>query len=114
MTIEKTWRIEQLTTKPTIDGNQDVVVMASWRIIGLDGTHTASVYGSSAFTSPTPGSTEYIPYSELTEDIIIQWVKASLGEAMVTDLEASVDSQIADQVTPKQQNLPLPWTVSKA
>jgi hypothetical protein len=109
MTIEKTWVVEQLTTRPEVDGNKDVVVMASWRIDATDGTHRVSTPGSSAFSLPSPGSTNYVPYADLTSAQVIQWIKASLGEEMVKAMEARIDEKIADKVAPTQQNLPLPW-----
>jgi hypothetical protein len=43
----------------------------------------------------------YHPYEDLTEEVVIGWVKASMGEETVAAHEAAVAAQIADAKAPK-------------
>ena len=60
-------------------------------------------YGS---VSVVAGDT-VIPFDELTEDTVIEWVEAKLD---LTKLEANLDAQIREQKTPKVTS-GLPWSL---
>ena len=40
---------------------------------------------------------EFIPYEDLTEDIVIGWVKEALGAGVVAETETSVDTLAASK-----------------
>lgn len=56
---------------------------------------------------------EFIPYEDLTEEIVLGWIKDSLGEAEVAVIQARVDSKAADKKS-YIENPPVesgtPWT----
>ena len=57
-------------------------------------------------------SDDFIPYEDLTEDIIIGWVKESLGPIVVLETEAIVDAQAAlanAEVIYPEYKKGLPW-----
>lgn len=107
-----TWKVTNLFTVNT-DKETDYVVTAIYDVIGEEvsegKTYTATLSNSQDFTI-TEGST-FVPYVDLTNDIVIKWVQDGLGEGGVANYEASVggmiDSQINPPVTPT--NEPLPW-----
>jgi len=53
-------------------------------------------YGSCSF-QPEPSSDDYIAYDDLTEEIVLGWVQAEVGEE---DIEASITAQIEAQKNP--------------
>ena len=53
-----TWNVTNLFTE-TIDGKEDYVVTALYETIGVDGEYTASLSGSSQFS--TEDVTDFIP-----------------------------------------------------
>ena len=53
-------------------------------------------YGSCSFT-PNASSEDYIAFNDLTEEIVLGWVKAEVGEE---DVEASITAQIEAQKNP--------------
>ena len=100
--------ISQLDTMPQSDGLSDVVSTIHYRYNATcdynNQTYYASVYGTCA--APVPTSEDFIPYSQLTKEIVCQWV----GEAI--DLEASrqvLYGSLLNQINPPIVNLPLPW-----
>lgn len=102
-----TWTVKSLYTISQPD--PDYVVNAIWELTGVDGQYTASIGGNTIFTSQQ-GST-FIPYDQLTEEIVIGWVQDSLGEIGISNYEANVQGQIDSQINPpvSPQNTPLPW-----
>jgi hypothetical protein len=94
------WQIVQME-RLTSDG---FVVTVHYNVSATDDTYQASTYGTTSYTQ-TPGET-YIPYADLTQDIVVGWVQAVLGKDTV---EASLQSQIDAQKNPVQES-GLPWT----
>ena len=102
------WTITNLYTK-TVDGLQDYVVTAMFDVTGVDGEFSASVNGSQMFT--VKEGQEFIPYAELTPEIVTEWIKEELGENGILSITACIDGQIESQKNPQvvPQNTPLPW-----
>jgi hypothetical protein len=106
--INYTWIVTQLLTE-TIEGNENYVVIAHCETIGVDGEYSASVPNVIQFS--TEDVTVFIPYEDLTEEMVITWIKESLGEEGVLSIEASIQAQIEAQKNPPvtPQETPLPW-----
>jgi hypothetical protein len=107
MAVVNTWSISQLDAYPEAEGHEDVVFGVHWRLDGVDGDHSGSVYGSQSVTLD-PGA-PFTPYASLTEAQVIGWVKDALGEEAVEAAEANVAQQIADQINPPVVHPALPW-----
>jgi hypothetical protein len=103
-----TWNVTALYTE-TIDGEQNYVVIANYEVVGVDGTYTASLSNIARFS--TASVTPFIPYAELTEDTVIDWIQQELGPDGVSNLEACIQGQINSQINPPTVpvNTPLPW-----
>jgi hypothetical protein len=89
----------------TNDDNKAVTI-AHWRATAQDGDYTASSYGTQSFEAD-PESPDYVAFADLTEEIVLAWVK----DAMDTEaLEAGLASQIEAQKHPTSAS-GLPWPV---
>ena len=104
-----TWVVTALYTQ-TIEGKQDYVVIANYDVTGTDGTYSASLTSNTAQFSTEQVET-FIPYEDLTNDIVVNWIKETLGENGIISIEACIQGQIDSQINPPQspQNTPLPW-----
>ena len=109
MSITTTWVIEQMNCYPTYDNQTDVVFTVHWRANATDGTYNATVYGTVGVTYEA--GTPYTPYANLTQDQVIGWVQAAMGPEQVASTEASLATNIANQVNPPVVTPPLPWSV---
>ena len=107
MATNFTWTVDAMYTLQTPDPNY--VVNVIWTLTGVDGELTASIGGNTVFDSNQ--SSTFIPYNELTQDIVIGWVQANLGEQGIANYEANVNGQIASMQNPpvSPENTPLPW-----
>ena len=99
-----TWTISSMETAPSEDGLTDVVKTIHWRYKGVDGDYQAEVYSS--FACPSPSSTDFTAYEDLTEADVIGWLEAGID---VDAMKASIDSQIEGLKNPPIVTLPLPW-----
>ncbi len=59
-------------------------------------TYSSRRYGSCSF-QPDASSEDYIAFNDLTEEIVLVWVKTEVGEE---DVEASITAQIEAKKNP--------------
>jgi hypothetical protein len=79
----------------------DVVTTVHYTVSKTDGEAVGSSYGS---VGVEVGDT-VIPFAELTEAVVIDWVKEKLD---LVELESSLDAQIEAQKAPKVAT-GMPW-----
>ena len=110
MPITYTWTATSLIGYPVIDGETDVVTRACYTVLADDGEGHTADYSNFAYT-PLDPSVPFIPYADLTNDIIIGWVQYNIGADLVASIEGSLAIQVERQVNPPPQPevLPLPW-----
>ena len=110
MPITYTWTATSLIGYPVLDGETDVVTRASYTVLADDGEGHTADYSNFALT-PLDPSVPFIPFVDLTNEIIIGWVQYNIGPELVASIEGSLAIQIERQVTPPPQPemLPLPW-----
>jgi hypothetical protein len=110
MPITYTWTATALIGYPTFEGETDVVTRAAYTVLGDDGEgHTADY--SNWQETPLDPSVPFIPFADLTPEIVIGWVQSNLGPDRVAAIEESIAITIQRQVTPppEPEVLPLPW-----
>ena len=103
------WVIEWMQCKPTEGSLTDVVVTAGWRCNGVQDAYNATSYGTASFPMPE-GS--FTPYDQLTQDQVLGWCWANGVDKDAT--EASVQTQIDNQINPPIVQPPLPWATPAA
>ena len=108
-----TWAVTALYTE-TIAGDSNYVVIANYEVVGVDGDYTASLSNIARFS--TESVSPFIPYEDLTNEIVIGWIQDDLGVDGVSNLEACIQGQINSQINPPvvPVNTPLPWATIEA
>ena len=105
----KYWYINQMSCVPQDGQLVDFVITVDWNRLAKetinDKEYFASVYGSQSFSKDDV--TNFIPYEDLTYEIVCGWLDASLD---VEALDLNLDAQIENQVNPPIVVLPLPFT----
>ena len=84
-----TWKITNLDSN-TADG---FVFCAHWNCTAVDGEHTAYAYATCGWPTGTPA----IPYQNLTEATVLNWVWESVDKEAT---EASLAAQIEAKKNP--------------
>jgi hypothetical protein len=114
--ITYTWNFDPLTCYTHKDGYEDVVMIVHWQLTATSGSTPGAYYSTRTIGTQTftfdPESDTFIPFNELTKEIVQSWVTTALGEESVNQMMASLETQIEDQVTPKIINLSPPWNQS--
>ena len=96
-----TWKIANLE-RETADG---FVMIAHYTVTAEDGTYNSGAYGSLGFERPNKLS----PYADLTENMVIGWVKDAFGAEKVAEIEAALQSQLDEQRHPSKA-AGVPWS----
>jgi hypothetical protein len=99
------WKINSLSVMNVPEEN--TAVMSNFTILGKDGNVTGSVTYSVNLL-PADAS-NFTPFSEITQEMAIQWTQDALGEDRVSAMETEVQTQIDKQKVTTPQIAPLPW-----
>lgn len=108
MAITYNWIIEAMDVVPKEGELVNVVSVVHWRRKGtevVDGkTYTAEVY--STYNCPSPSSTDFTAYPDLTQAQVEGWLNAGLD---VPSIDTNIATQIEQQINPPVVTSPLPW-----
>jgi len=69
-----------------------------------DGAYRSGAYGSIGFERPE----NLIPFSELSEELVVQWVQDALGAEKVEEVVAALNAQLEEQRHPTKA-AGVPW-----
>jgi hypothetical protein len=115
------WNFNPLTCETHQDGYNNVVVTVHWQYSAQSGSlndadefvpqYTAQNIGTQSFTF-NPSAEEFIPFDQLTKEIVTDWVETAMGEDNIVQMQESLVRNIEDQITPRIVNLPAPWNIS--
>ena len=105
------WKVSELS-RVVADG---FVVKVRYEVEAIDGEHSASVHDvvtynqadSALKISETPGA-QLIPFDQLTEQVVIGWVKETVTEYGVASIEAALSKSIEAKKHPTVVT-GLPW-----
>ena len=98
-----TWKIANLE-RETADG---YVFTAHYTVNAEDGTYSSGAYGSLGFERPD----NLIPFADLTEEIVVGWVKEKFGAEKVAEIEAALQAQLDEQHNPTKA-AGVPWAAA--
>jgi len=99
------WNCKTVDVHPQEEGETDVVYNVHWIVTGtsdqLDPQGNAySVTNIGTQVVPLNPETPFIPFDELTNEVVVEWTKDAMGEEQVQSIEDSIASQIAELENP--------------
>lgn len=107
-----TWKIAALEAYATQSSYLDVVYNIHWRYNATTGSYSSEVYGVQSVSPYNPDSGSFIPYDQLTQEVVVGWLTESMGEDRINQLTASLDRNIEDQIKPVTLILTPPWNIA--
>ena len=114
MAISYNWTINPLECYPTSSEGPDFVFLAHWQLHASetveDKTYTATSIGTQ--NVPANSGSAFVPFEELTLDIVQGWVENAMGSTQVESLKAGLAQNIANQINPPVLTLQSPWLVT--
>ena len=110
MAITYTWKITGLKTKDVSDDKPAAVVQTYWQKIGTDENGNEGTFsGATPFTvDPTDESGPFIPFEELTEEDVLDWIKTVVVGGYADHVNGQIAKQIEEKISPVIENR-LPW-----
>lgn len=85
---------------------EGAVYTAYWTATLEDGGYTASSYGSIGLGEPNPD--DFIPFSQLTEEQVLDWVFQTMGPDRVVQVQEELYNRIQEQINPTEAS-GIPW-----
>jgi hypothetical protein len=105
MNITYEWNCKTVDVHPQENEESNVVYNAHWIVKGISeeldsegNPYTVSNIGTQAVPFDADGT--FIPFEDLTNEIVTEWVKESMGKETVSELEISIDAQINSLINP--------------
>ena len=92
------WNCKTVDVHPQEEGETDVVYNVHWIVTGVDGDYSASCIGTQVVPLNEGGT--FIPFEDLTNDVVVEWTKQAMGEEQVTQIEAGIASEIEGKINP--------------
>jgi len=110
--INYTWKIHSLT-KRTINTVDSVVFTVVWEKFGIaDDGYSGSVKSAANFNIVDIDENFFVPYDQLTEEIIIDWVKNFIDEDSVNQgIEIEIEKARSGWMQVSEDYFP--WNVVK-
>lgn len=110
MAITSTWKVTGLKVKNFAKIKPNAVIVVYWQVIGTDENNNQGIYyGETSFTiDPTDNSGPFIPFEELTEEDVINWINLSIADNEKEYINQWIQQKIDDQINP-MVDMPLPW-----
>ena len=87
------------------NGNERVIYNVHWRVTKEDGDYSASTYGTQSLD--TENIQDFIPFDEVTSEMVENWVKDAMGEEQVSRIEDALNHQIEQQKNPSSETITL-------
>lgn len=96
---------------------QEVVYNVHYRVSGtktVDGEDfTSTVIGTQTLDSEVIQPEGFVPFSQLTNELVVGWTKEKMGTERISQIEDSISSQIAEKIAPKSLTLTIQETVNQ-
>jgi len=99
------WNCKTVDVHPTEADHTDVVYNVHWIVTGVsdeldpEGNAYQSISIGTQVVSLDPES-EFIPFEDLTNEIVVEWTKTAMGEEQVTSIEAGIQQDIDLEINP--------------
>jgi hypothetical protein len=99
------WNCKTVDVHPQAEGETDVVYNVHWIVTGTsdqldpqENAYSATNIGTQVVTLDPEA--EFIPFDELTNEIVVEWTKDAMGEEKAQAIEDSLAAQIAELENP--------------
>jgi hypothetical protein len=92
------WNCKTVDVHPQEEGETDVVYNVHWIVTGTKEDYSATSIGTQVV--PLDPETPFIPFDELTNEVVVGWTKNAMGEEQVQSIEDGIASQIAELENP--------------
>jgi hypothetical protein len=100
------WNCKTVDVVLQEEGLTDVVYNVHWIVTGTSDTYSSTSIGTQTVTLDE--STPFIPFVDLTNDIVVGWTKDAMGEEQVASIESGIADAIEKEINPVTATMQLP------
>lgn len=104
-----TWQLFSIKTENVSEELQQAVVHAKWRKTGTDEDGNVGMFdGACRFSVANVTPETFIPYDQLSEEIVLGWVQDILNRGGMDRVDQNIQKQIDESKNPPFETQ-LPW-----
>ena len=92
------WNCKTVDVYPQAEGETNVVYNVHWIAKGTKEDYSVTSIGTQVV--PLDPKADFIPFEDLTNEIVVEWTKEAMGEEQVKAIEDGIASQIAELENP--------------
>ena len=99
------WNCKTVDVHPKEEGETDVVYNVHWIVTGIsdqldpEGNPYSARNIGTQIVQLDPG-TPFLPFEDLTNEIVVEWTQDAMGEEQVTAIETNISSSIELLINP--------------
>jgi hypothetical protein len=109
MAVTYTWKIVSLK-KTNGASLSDVIVSTSWQCEGTDENGNTGIFnGATPFELASVDSENFVSYENLTEEIVVGWIKSVVVDTYLNHVQEQILRQIDMKKNPVVEVSNLPW-----
>ena len=105
--VNYSWQFNTLECYPTASGHTDVVCKAFYVLTASTGSY--SVYTGGYQNFPLPSGGTFIPFDDLTLEIVQGWVESAMGNVYLYNIKKDLALQLDNKINPPVEKKPAPW-----
>lgn len=76
------------------DAGTGHVFMVDWEATAVNGSLIATAQGTQVLISKRVDAVDFVPFDQLTEEVLIGWVKSAMGPEHVQQIVESLEAQV--------------------
>jgi hypothetical protein len=111
MTMTYTWKVTGIKIKDEVNADgvtlPKAVCQTYWSKTGVDENGNEGVFaGATPFTAESVPADQFVAFDQLTEDVVLGWIKAVVVGHYEKHVNEMIAKQIADKAVTEQS---MPW-----
>lgn len=92
-----TWKIRNVMVYNTLDGNSDVIYLVNYNVTATDDNGNVYVLPEEAMID-TSSITDFVPFEDLTEEVVLGWVTTNLGAGAVAAIDQAAENALSNML----------------
>ena len=92
-----TWKIRNVMVYNTLDGNSDVIYLVNYNVTATDDNGNVYVLPEEAMID-TSSITDFVPFEDLTEEVVLGWVTTNLGTDVVAAIDQAAENALSNML----------------
>ena len=104
--ITYSWRFSNCKVVQHQNGLDNIIKTIDWNLLATENGYSVSASGSTEFVDPTDN---FLSFTEITKDIMIDWVVSGISEEDLKKVKQTLAEQLKELQKPQLVQMPLPF-----